>query len=214
MHLEVVPALQCPVPHERAWLVARTDRLEARHIVEGVLGCPLCGAEYLVRHGVVQFGPEVREPDDDRAPIPDAAVRAAALLGLTTPGGLVVLAGAWADAAVDVAALADGVHVLALNADADAPLGLGVSSASAPAAVPLGDAVARGIALDEAHAAPEAVHAAAAALMVEGRLLAPASAAVPPPLNELARDERWWVAERPPAVPVVPLTSARRTGPR
>jgi hypothetical protein len=194
--------------------VARTDRLEARHIVEGVLGCPSCGAEYAVRDGVVRFGTDRRMPDDELVPIPDAAVRAAALLGLTTPGGLAVLAGAWAEAAVDVAALADGVHVLALNAATHAPPGLGVSFVDAAAVVPLGDAVARGIALDEAHAAPEAVRAAAAALLAKGRLIAPASAAVPPPMMELARDERWWVAERPAAVPVVPLTSSRRSGPR
>ena len=35
MHLEVVQALRCPRVHEESWLVARTDRMDARHIEAG-----------------------------------------------------------------------------------------------------------------------------------------------------------------------------------
>jgi hypothetical protein len=211
MHLEIVQALRCPAPHERAWLVARTDRLDARHIVQGALGCPVCSAEYAVREGVAEFGPAAGASDGGPGLGADAAIRAAAWLGLTTPGGLVVLAGAWAAAAVDVAALAEGVHVLAVNAPADPPpLGLGVSVAHSAGMQLLGDGVARGVALDGAHAAPDDVRAAAEALAAGGRLLAPVASAVPPQVAELARDERWWVAERRAAAPVVPLTVARR----
>jgi hypothetical protein len=75
---------------------------------------------------------------------------------------------------------------------------------------PLGDGDARGVALDGAPAAPDDVRAAAEALAAGGRLLAPVASAVPPQVAELARDERWWVAERRAAAPVVPLTVARR----
>ena len=210
MHLEVVQALRCPRPHESSWLVARTDRLEARHIAEGVLGCPVCGAEYAVSGGTARFAPAVRsEPAAARDD--DAAIRVAALLGLTTPTGLVVLAGEWAAAAVEVAALADGVHILAVNAPGAAPpLGLGVSSLESSATIPLGAAVARGIALDAAHAGPEALSVAAGALVAGGRMLAPAGVPMPDTLVALARDEQWWVAEKAAAAPVVSLARPRR----
>jgi hypothetical protein len=209
VHLEIVQALRCPRPHEASWLVARADRMEARHIVHGVLGCPVCGAEYGVREGTARLGdPVPASPAVGGAE--DTALRAAALLGLTTPNGLVVLAGAWAGAAVEVAALADGVHVLAVNAaDAPPPPGLGVSRLESAVVIPLGVAVARGIAVDAAHASPDALDAAAEALGAGGRLLAPAGSAVPDAVTELARDERWWVAEKAPAAPVVRLAGLR-----
>jgi len=42
--VELIEALRCPRPHEDAHLVASATRTEARHIVDGVLGCPVCGA--------------------------------------------------------------------------------------------------------------------------------------------------------------------------
>lgn len=212
MHLEVVPALRCPRVHEASWLVARTDVLEARHILEGVLGCPVCGAEYPVRAGTALLGAPNRQAAE--AAPDDAALRVAALLGLTTPGGLVALAGSWAAAAVEVATLADGVHLLAVNAPGvPPPAGLGVSSLAAAEILPLRAGVVRGIALDAGHSSGDGLRAAAEALSAGGRLLAPVSALVPDSLAELARDERWWVAEKSPAVPVVPLASQRRGPP-
>ena len=210
MHLEIVQALRCPAQHEPTWLVARTDRLDARHIAAGVLGCPICGAEYPIANGVLRLAESIGSDVTDELG-PDAAIRVAALLGLTTPNGLVLLAGAWARHAIEVAALADGVHVLAVDAPDEAPpAGLGVSCVDAGARVPLGAGVARGIALDARHASADAILQAAEALVPTGRLVAPAGTPLPPPLTELARDDRWWVAERPPAAPVVSLTTARR----
>jgi uncharacterized protein YbaR (Trm112 family) len=210
MHLEVVQALRCPRAHEESWLVARTDRMEARHIEAGVLGCPVCGAAYPVAAGVAHLGRSVT-PEGQAPPDHDAALRAAALLDLTTPTGFVVLAGRWAAAAVEVAALAEGVHVLGADAAGPPPpLGVGVSSIECGEVMPLGAAVARGIAVDAAHATPEALAAAATALAAGGRLLAPAAAPLPDAVTELARDDRWWVAEKAAPVPVVTLGSARR----
>ena len=113
MYLELVQALRCPADHGSSWLVARTDRMEARHIIAGVLGCPVCGEEYPIAGGVLQLGVAIGAGSSHDLGT-DAAVRAAALLNLTTPSGIVLLAGAWARHAVDVAALAEGVQVIAL----------------------------------------------------------------------------------------------------
>lgn len=208
MHLEVVGSLRCPAGQDASWLVARTDRLEARHIVEGVLGCPVCGAEFRIEAGVARLAPPVHgEPE----PIPEAAFRVAALLDLTTPQGIVLLAGAWAAAAVEVAALVEQIHILALDAPDEAPPpGLGVSSIEAGQSVPLASGSARGIALDAAHASASAVAQATESLRSGGRLLAPAGVAVPSALVELARDDRWWVAERRAPSPIVTLAAGRR----
>lgn len=210
MHLEVVGSLRCPAGHDASWLVARTDRLEARHIVEGVLGCPICGAEYRIERGVARLGAPVGGASD---PMPEAALRAAALLDLTTPQGLVLLAGAWAAAAVEVAAMVEQIHILALDApDESPPLGLGVSSIEAGQSIPLASGSVRGIALDAAHTSASLVAQAAESLRAGGRLLAPALAAVPAALVELARDDRWWVAERPAQSPIVTLAAGQRRG--
>lgn len=208
MHLEVVPALRCPVDHAPTWFVARTDRLEARHIAEGMLGCPICGAEYPIAGGVLRLGEALPRSADTLGD--DAPLRAAALLDLTTPSGLVMLSGAWAGIATDVAAMVEEVQLLALDGPAAPPMGLGISAVDAGESVPLRTSVARGIALDEAHATETALRQAVEALRPGGRLIGPIAAPIPSTLVELARDAAWWVAERPAEAPVVILATGRR----
>jgi hypothetical protein len=135
-------------------------------------------------------------------------MRAAALLALTSAGGIVALAGAW-DAAVDALLGVADVRVLVVEpAHAYAPReGVG---AVAGAWLPVAPGSLRGVALDGPTAAPERLAAAVAALRPGGRLVAPAHAPVPDGVRELARDLRHWVAERDaPAGAVVPLRRAR-----
>ncbi|HEU4565936.1 MAG TPA: hypothetical protein VFS05_14855 [Gemmatimonadaceae bacterium] len=218
MHTELVESLCCVREHELTWLVARTDERAGRHIIRGVLGCPTCGAEYPIERGVADF-------TLGRAPVPvpaadgraaesvEEGMLAAALLDLTSPGGFVALAGAWARAAAPLRELVDGVHVLVLDAP-DAPDALagddGVSMVRTAGEIPIRPQACRGIALDAAHATPRALAQAAAALRARGRLIAPADAAMPTPLAELARDVRRWVGERPPDSAVVRISRARR----
>ncbi|HEY9229313.1 MAG TPA: hypothetical protein VIP11_21880, partial [Gemmatimonadaceae bacterium] len=62
MFIPLVDVLRCPVPHEETWLVASIDRAADRDIVEGMLGCPRCLAEYAIHEGVVLFAPDVERP--------------------------------------------------------------------------------------------------------------------------------------------------------
>src|SRR6476469_8084211 len=98
MFIELVDALRCPNAHEETWLVAAALRMEARHIVEGTLGCPVCGAEYPIHDGVVDFrrsGASTSTTSADMHATTDDAMRLAALLDLSTPNGFAVLLGAW-----------------------------------------------------------------------------------------------------------------------
>jgi hypothetical protein len=195
-----VDSLRCVRPHEDSWLIARADELVARHIVRGELGCPICEARYAVRDGVADFSDGASRPAATSAPARDAqalALRAAALLGLTDPGGMVVLAGEWSTCADALLELVEGVQLLALDPVRGLLSGGALSLALIPDVLPLAAASARGIALDAAHATPSLLAGAARALAPGGRLIAPASALVPESLQEVARDDEQWVAAAP-----------------
>ena len=66
MFIELVDALRCPRPHEESWLVLAASRLEARHVLEGTLGCPVCHAQYPIRDGIVDLRPGGDERPDER----------------------------------------------------------------------------------------------------------------------------------------------------
>jgi hypothetical protein len=216
-------------PHEDSWLVARADELVDRHIVRGELGCPICEARYAVREGVADFAADTSRAADALrvasaarpAALPDVsagadiiqarALRAAALLGLTEPGGLVVLAGEWSECADELLEIVEGVQLLALDSAPELRSGGALSLALIPDVLPLAAASARGIALDAAHATPSLLAGAARALAPSGRLIAPASALVPDSLRELARDDELWVAAAaPPSNVSAPVPIALR----
>jgi uncharacterized protein YbaR (Trm112 family) len=204
MFIELVDALRCPVPHEESWLVASADRMEARHIVDGTLGCPVCRAEYPIRRGVVDFrrgAPRALPPGT--TPDAEQATRLAAFLDLADATGFAVLVGA------------RGAHASLLRAQVDTPLVLvdppegvegepGISVLRCDGDLPLAAGAARGVAIDGG--SPERVASAVRATRVSGRVVAPVSTPLPEGVRELARDAADWVGERQPlASPVVTL---------
>jgi hypothetical protein len=196
MFIELVDTLRCLEPHEETWLVAAASRMDGRHLVDGVLGCPLCRREYAVRDGTAWFS--MRQPNTG------------ALLGLSQPGGIVVLAGSWAAYADAVAEL--GVsHVVVLNARANESSAQEVSSVVVGDRLPFGAAALRGVAFDRGAVSAALLSSAVASLRSRGRLVAPSDAAVPDGVKVLARDDLDWVAERTlVASPPVALRAARR----
>ncbi|MBC7788398.1 MAG: Trm112 family protein [Anaerolineae bacterium] len=207
MHVDLLEFLSCVRPHEPSWLVASVDLIEERDIVSGRLGCPTCGTEYLIGDGVADFridaahrmgsGPPGFHDATNANPQgnSDLALRAAALLDLTTPGGFVLLAGSWSVAGFELVALLDGVHALVLNPATHVASGYGVSVVLSSNGVPVREGTSRGAALDAMHSTPEWIARTAAAVRAHGRIVAPADAQIPPELSLLARDSRNWVAE-------------------
>ncbi len=214
MFIEIVGSLRCVREHGLSWLVASAYRMQDRDIVSGELGCHVCGARYPVEDGVADFRelgagggaasgverPPLRAGSDSPygAPAGELALRLAALLELASPGGVVALAGQWSAAAAVLARGEAGerVHVLALDPTTDVRSGEGVSVALTARRPPLRPVTMRGFALDESHASPEWVSAAAETLRPGARLLAPLSAPLPPGLAELTRDSYYWLAEK------------------
>lgn len=204
MFIELVDALRCPTPHEESWLVAATSRMAFRHVVDGVLGCPVCHAQYPVTRGVVDFRRATQSVSTRDAPADERqATRLAAFLDLTDRTGFAVLLGAW------------GVHAPLLRNLVDTPLIVvdppegtegepGISVLRCDGEIPLAAGAARGVAIDEGTTAR--VASAVRATRAKGRLVAPVSVALPADVTELARDEAVWVAERETAAsPLVSL---------
>ena len=210
MFIELVDHLRCIRPHEDAWLVAASYRMDERHILDGVLGCPVCRAEYPVRDGVVDLTAGAAQPaphdpatDDPRAD-GDEALRLAALLHLLDVRAPVLLGGRWSGCAPTLAEAVPAAFLL-LNPAPQPARHPALSTLLAAGTVPIAAGALHAAALDATLAAdPGVVAAAARALRPRGRLVAPAAAPLPEGLVELARDERHWVAESsgPPSAPI------------
>jgi hypothetical protein len=210
--IELVGSLRCVHSHQLSWLVASAFRMEERDIVSGELGCHICGAHYPIESGVADFrelGSPAASPErPPGAPPPlsppygatptELALRAAAIFEISSPGGVVALAGQWSAAAEPLALgeISERVHVLALDPVTDIESGSGISIALTGRIPPLRPATVRAIALDDSHSDPTYVAGAAMALLPGARLLAPITSPVPPGLAELTRDDFFWLASK------------------
>ncbi|HET6763253.1 MAG TPA: hypothetical protein VFH27_06265 [Longimicrobiaceae bacterium] len=175
MHILLTDRLACPRCGPAFGLILLADRLENRRVIDGRLGCSNCREMYPVAGGAADLRTGPTQPDppatwsaEGRG---EAAVRVAALLGMTAGAGPVLIAGPAAELAADVAALVPEVEVVALTArrvertrdavsegpigEADAAHGDrpaasdrgGVSPMAAGAVLPFQDHVMRGVAL-------------------------------------------------------------------
>jgi uncharacterized protein YbaR (Trm112 family) len=200
MHLDVIPALRCPREHEESGLVLVADETRGRHVVTGVLGCPVCEAEYPIRAGVAYFVNPIASAADPRD---DEIIQTAAMLGLTEPGGVIMLAGHWASIANAISEIG-GALVLVVNPPAIKVHAEPVSVMYAGDQLPIAEHALRAAAID----AP--IRDVASVLRPKGRLVATHAVPVPSDIAEIARDAEYWVGERREVVPVLPLTRASR----
>ena len=194
MFIELVDALRCPNPHEESWLVATAERMVARHIVDGVIGCPVCMSEFPVQRGVVDFrrmrsGPTI----PSGSPVSEQAMRIAALLALSDATGFAVLTGEWTVHTPLLVTMVETPLVL-VDPAADVEGEPGVSVIRTDGMLPLASGAARGIAIDAG--SPDRIASAVRATRIKGRLMAPVSVPLPEGVRELARDETTWVGER------------------
>jgi uncharacterized protein YbaR (Trm112 family) len=208
MFVELLDRLRCPNAHEDFPLVASSFRTVDRRIIEGVLGCPACGAEYPIHDGAVAFGGAVAPPPlGASAPHDDeATIRLAALLGLDERGGIYVLDYTSALFTPALAALAPAAQFIVISGGDDIE-GAGIVLRGRGSVLPLARGCARGIVLDDG--ADDLLRSAVAALGPGGRLVAPAAAALPEGVKLLARDDDQWVGERE-AVPVLSVLRRAR----
>ncbi|HXD48120.1 MAG TPA: Trm112 family protein [Gemmatimonadaceae bacterium] len=190
MHIPLVDILRCPRAHDDTWLVASIERAEARDIIEGVLGCPICSAEYPIREGVVDFG-EAPAAMPYVAPREDEAVRLAAALDLTEARTVALLDGAWGAHAPLIRSMSPA-QLLLVNPPEGVPSGDGISVVRGRVA-PLAAGSVNAAALDAVENG-EMVASVVRAVRGGGRLLGPAGASIPEGFTELVSDADVWVA--------------------
>lgn len=125
MHILLTDILTCPRCGPGFGLILLADRAEQRRVFAGVLGCSNCREKYPIREGVVDFGgaPEPVVSASDAA----AAVRLAAILGVTEGPAFVMLAGPATAHAAAIAGMIDEVEVLTIGAAASVGDGPGIN---------------------------------------------------------------------------------------
>ena len=213
MFIELIDVLRCPNAHEESWLVLASGRIDGRDVMEGVLGCPVCEAEYPIADGVARFARESRPDAVAGESSAEEALRLAALLDLADSKGYAIITGTLGNNAPALCALTD-VPLLLVNPPPGIVMGRGLSGlviGSDWATLPLAASSARAVALEDS-ATPSQLLAALLVVRPPGRVLAPVALALPDGVAELARDDRQWLAERRPAAHasgIIPLERRR-----
>lgn len=195
MFIELSEFLRCPESHQDTFCVVAPEEMTGRMIVRGLVGCPICHKEYPIEDGVVRFGAVEGAEEAERAEPADSQA-VGALLGLTGPGGFVVLVGSAARLAGALATRLDGVHLVTINAAAEPQASSPVSSLTHPNRIPLRDAMARGVVLGAESAAEPWVTEGARVLLPGLRLVAAAETLSAPGLDRLAVGNGLWVGRR------------------
>ncbi len=168
-------------------------------IVRGVIGCPICRREYPIELGVANFGGSPSPPGGEgdqgvRPALPPDAVWA--LLGLTNPGGFVVLVGSAARLAAPLAERMGGVHFVGINAPEDVEMSPALTLLRHPARIPLRQSVARGVVVG-AESAREPWNSEGVRVLLKGlRLVAAADGISTPGVQQLAVGNGLWVGQK------------------
>ncbi len=203
MHVNVIELLRCPANHAESSLVASAARQIERRIIDGSLGCPVCGAEYPIRNAVADFcrdpaTEDVRRTVEAReAPNEDATIRLAAQLDLTEPGRLLLLFGDYARLAPALSVMFDAMCV-AINAPRreERHIAEHASVLRSATKIPIAPSAAHGAAVAEDQLPQLQLEQVRERLRVHGRLVIPASAALPEAMTRVAQDEREVVGVR------------------
>ncbi|OLD44946.1 MAG: hypothetical protein AUI63_06155 [Gemmatimonadetes bacterium 13_1_40CM_2_60_3] len=187
--------------HEETWLVASLRAISNRFVLDGTLGCPVCHAEYRIKKGIADFtetrelaheSPEPSGPSGNRE---EVATRVGAFLNATEPGATLVLGGSWAEAAQELSVMTE-TRILALNPSKRVQESETVGLLRVSHEIPLAPASVLGVAID-ASFPPEIISSALRVVRAGGRIVGPSAFGTPSDLSVLARDENYWVAEKP-----------------
>ena len=215
MFTELVDTLRCVAEHEDSWLVAAADETVDRHIITGVLGCPVCHARYEIERGIADFGgagpATIALDEPGLEPNDELAFKLAAMLDVSDPAGYVILMGRWTRLANALRATVP-VQVLAVNPMPDVAMGDGVSGVRTRLDVPVLDGSALGAALDvTSNSAHETLllQSAVASVRPGARIVAPVELSLPDGVRELVRDDAQWVGVREGGRPLLQLSRVR-----
>jgi uncharacterized protein YbaR (Trm112 family) len=200
MFIELAEHLLCPEPHTpESYCVLAPDEMAGRDVRRGSIGCPICGREYSIVGGVADLGGDPwseREFAEAGPPAQADPETVHAFLGITTPGGYVVLVGSAAVLANEFLSLIEGVHPVAVNAPPGLDLDTQVSVLSSLRCIPLRSAMARGVVVGAEHCREPWLSDCARILSRGLRLVALSEAVVPPDVERMVAGQGMWVGEK------------------
>ena len=169
MHLLLTDQLTCPRCGPDAGLILLAERVEARRVYDGQLGCARCRQHYDVREGVADLRTE--PANDVTGSLAMEAEKLAALLGVTEGPAMLLLLGEDESIASALSEMLPDVEVIvAHSAVAPAEERTGVSRLRIGQLVPLQDSGMRGVAVANG-AAVEPVREAARVCGLAARLV-------------------------------------------
>ena len=202
MFIELSEYLLCPGDHERSYCVVVPDEMVGRLIRTGVIGCPICKREFPIEDGVARMGDRpatsqdaswTQDSADGKLPDPRALQ---VLMGLTNPGGYVVLVGTAAGMAAGLSALLGGVHFVVVNAPRDLEGAPFLSRVEGADRIPLRDSMARAVVVGRESAVDPWLKESVRVLLRGQRLVSLAEVSPPTGVKELAVGQGLWVGEK------------------
>jgi uncharacterized protein YbaR (Trm112 family) len=189
MFIELVDHLRCPEDHEEQYLVLLPDRIEARSVRAGRLGCPVCGRTFVLDEGVLDVGGAALK-NGPTTLNPEAVVP---LAGLNGPGGYLALVGAPGNQWRALAELLPGVGLVAVNPGRDTPDEPGISVLRG-GSLPLKSRSMRGVVLGRPYGSDAAWVREAARVVLPGLRVVGEGGAPPADLIQpMATAEGVWV---------------------
>lgn len=208
MHVAFVELLRCPRDHAESVLVTSAHKQADRRIVDGILGCPVCGSTFPIRAGIADLrqdaAAETRGDVRRDAPNEESVVRLAAQLNLTEAGRLLALCGEYARLAPPLSVAFDA-QILAINPPIaeQAHVAQHASVLRVDANVPLSPGSIHGAATDSKQSTLLGLTNIVNVLRPHGRLVAWCDVTPPAAIALLAQDEREWVGAK--SAPMVTL---------
>lgn len=193
MFIELSEFLRCPEAHQDTFCVVAPEQMAGRMIVRGVVGCPICKREYPITEGVVRFGAGGAGGAGAGAADAEAVW---ALLGLTSPGGFVVLVGSATRLAAPLVERMGGVHFVGVNPPAEVEATEALSLLAHPDRIPLRHAMARGVVLGAESVGEPWVSEGTRVLLPGLRLVALTDRIASPELEQLAAGNGLWVGRK------------------
>ncbi|HMV31834.1 MAG TPA: hypothetical protein PKA50_06895 [Gemmatimonadales bacterium] len=197
MFIELTDHLRCPAEHPESFLVLIPHQMDGRQVREGLLGCPICQAEYPITGGVARFcaPPPAGAAAADAAPPPPPEALVA-FLGIEGPGGFLGLVGEAAGAAPGLEGLLPGVHLVLVNPSVASAASPATSALRSPR-LPLKARSLRGIILGRPWAADAAWVAAAIGAVLPGlRAVGHGEPPALPGFELLGAAGGWWVGRQ------------------
>ena len=197
MFIELAEYLRCPRDPEESYCVVLPEEMVGRSIIRGVVGCPATKREYRIENGVANFIPADAPPlpqHSDEAPVDAQTVHA--LLGVTTPGGYIVLLGSAARLGVGLSELVGGVHFVGLNVPDGVEPSVAMSVLRGPSPLPLRSSMARGVVIGAEYAVGSWLAEGSRVLLSGLRVVVFKEAAVVPGTRALASGHGLWVGQK------------------